>query len=66
MAKRLGTRSNGLVNNRIFDAVVPILATKSGRNEAPHLAIQLLRELAKADENKNGLMYIHERVIAIA
>jgi hypothetical protein len=66
MAKRLGTKSNGLVNNRIFDAVVPILATKSGRNEAPLLAIQLLRELAKADQNKNGLMYIQERVIAIA
>ncbi|KAG7346047.1 hypothetical protein IV203_005115 [Nitzschia inconspicua] len=67
MAKRLGTKpSNGLVNNRIFDSVVPILATKSGRNEAPLLAIQLLKELAKAEENKNGLLYVQERVIAIA
>lgn len=66
IAKRLGTKPSGLTYNRIFDYVVPILSTKSGRNEAPLLAIQLLRELGKADENKNGLMYVQERVIAIA
>lgn len=67
LAKRLGTKTKtGLVHNRIFDAVVPILSTKSGRNEAPLLAIQLLRELSKAAENKNGLLYIQERVIAMA
>jgi hypothetical protein len=66
MAKRVGTKSNGLVNNRLFDAVVPILAAQSGRNEAPMLATQLLRELSKAEENKDGFMYIQERVMASA
>jgi hypothetical protein len=66
MAKRLVTKRNGLVNIQLFDFVVPILITKSGCNEAPLLAIQLLRELAKADENRCGLMWIPEKDIAIA
>jgi hypothetical protein len=66
MAKRLGTKPNGQVKTRVFDAIVPVLVAQSGRNEAPILASQLLRELSKAEENKLGLMYIQERVIALA
>jgi hypothetical protein len=77
MAKRLGTikkkkdlggvkKTKRVVNSRLFDAVVPILDAKSGRNEAPLLATQLMRELSRAKENKLGLMYIQERVISIA
>jgi len=66
MAKRLGTKEGGITNTRVFDSVVPILAAQSGRNEAPLLASQLLRELSKAEENKKGCLYVQERVIAIA
>ncbi|KAL3921877.1 MAG: hypothetical protein SGARI_006577 [Bacillariaceae sp.] len=79
MAKRLGTikkkktkdeslkkRSRRVVNNRIFDAVVPILDAKTGRNEAPLLATQLMRELSRAKENKWGLLYVQQRIISVA
>ena len=77
MAKRLGTikkkkvvdgvkKSKRIINNQIFESVVPILDTKSGRSEAPLLATQLMRELSHAKENKLGLMYVQERVISIA
>ena len=67
MARRLGTKpSTGLPNNRLFDAIFPILATQSGRTEAPLLAIQLLRELSKAKENRLGCLYLQERIVALA
>mmetsp|Transcript_3788 Transcript_3788/g.8166 ORF Transcript_3788/g.8166 Transcript_3788/m.8166 type:complete len:568 (+) Transcript_3788:35-1738(+) len=68
IAKRFGTKADttGLPNNRVFDAIFPILATQSGRNEAPLLATQLLRELSKAKENRLGCLYLQERIIALA
>ena len=66
LAKRLGTKDNGSPQNRLYDAIFPILATKVGRNEAPLLASQLLRELAKAKENRVGCLYVQERIIALA
>jgi hypothetical protein len=67
IAKRLGTKpGTGLPNNRVFDAIFPILSTESGRNDAPLLATQLLRELSKAKENKLGFLYLQERIIALA
>lgn len=67
IAKRLGTKPDtGLPNNRVFDAIFPILSTQSGRNEAPLLATQLLRELSKAKENRLGFLYLQERIITLA
>ena len=67
LAKELGTNSStGLPNNRVFDSIFPILSTQTGRNEAPLLAIQLLRELSKAKENRLGCLYLQERIVALA
>jgi hypothetical protein len=72
MAKRLGTQEEddnhkkGRMRNRLFDALCPILTTQAGRNEAPLLATQLLRELAKAPENRIGLMYLQQRIATLA
>ena len=67
IAKRLGTKpGTGLPNNRVFDAVFPILSTQAGRNDAPSLATQLFRELSKAKENRLGFLYLQERIIALA
>ena len=67
IVKRLGIKAEtGLPNNRIFDSIFPILSTQSGRNEAPLLATQLLRELSKAKENRLGCLYLQERIIALA
>lgn len=66
MAIRLGTESSSRSNNCLFDAIFPILSTKVGRNEAPLLATQLLRELSKAQENRGGFLYIQERLLELA
>lgn len=61
MASRLGKSQN-----RLYDAIFPILSSKVGRNEAPLLATQLFRELSKATENKIGCLYLQERILALA
>ncbi|VEU43673.1 unnamed protein product [Pseudo-nitzschia multistriata] len=68
IAGRFGTKpgGSGLPNNKVFDAIFPILSTQSGRNEAPLLATQLLRELSKARENRLGCLYLQERIVALA
>jgi hypothetical protein len=61
MASRLGKSQN-----RLFDAIFPILSSRVGRNEAPLLATQLLRELAKAEENKQSILCLQERILNLA
>jgi hypothetical protein len=67
MAARLGFDPvTGRVRTRLLDALVPILTTAAGRNEASMLASQLFRELSKAEENKQGLQYVQERLVELA
>jgi hypothetical protein len=67
LAQRLGLKStNGRPQFRLFDNLVPILTTQVGRNEAPLLATQLLRELRKAKENNVGLEYLQNRLVGLA
>lgn len=69
LARRLGNDlgiGRNRTRNRLYDALLPILTTQVGRNEAPLLATQLLRELAKAEENKIGLLYLQGRLVALA
>jgi hypothetical protein len=65
LAQRLGTKQDERPRNRLYDAIFPILGTQVGRNEAPLLASQLLRELSKAKENRIGCLYVQERIIAL-
>lgn len=55
-----------VVRSRLWDALVPILTTKVGRNEATVLASQLFRELAKADSNRPALQYVQGRLVELA
>jgi hypothetical protein len=68
MAKRLGAGLNpvGKLRNHLYDAIFPILSSKAGRNEAPLLATQLLRELSKAKENRMGCVFLQERILELA
>jgi hypothetical protein len=67
MAARLGFDPvTGRVRTRLLDALVPILTTAVGRNEASMLASQLFRELSRAEENKEGLQYVQERLVELA
>ena len=62
MATRLGSRFRG----GKLDAIVPILTTKVGRNEAGMLAAQLLREISKSPANRVGLRYVQSRLVELA
>jgi hypothetical protein len=69
--KQAGAVNNESFNNfkprmRLLDAIVPILKSSAGRNEASLLASQLLRELSKAKENRVGLLTIQERLVELA
>ena len=66
MAKRLGLKKNGRPQTRLYDAIFPVLTSQAGRNEAPLLATQLLRELANASENKIGMLYVQNRLLRLA
>lgn len=66
LAAKLGLTKKGQVQTRFYDAVVPILTTRVGRNDAPLLATQLLKYMASSSENKQGMLYIQDRVLELA
>ena len=62
-----GIASSGSIRVELYDALIPILTTNVGRSDSSMLAVQLLRELAKAfDDNKAGFLYVKGRLIEIA
>jgi hypothetical protein len=57
----------GIARVELYDSLIPILTTNVGRSDSSMLAVQLLRELAKAvDDNKAGFLYVKGRLIEIA
>jgi len=67
MAVRVGVDDRGRVRTRFWDALIPILAGKCGRNDSAMLASQVLKELALAkEENKIGLAYVQGRLMEMA
>lgn len=66
LAARLGRNIAFGIRTRLYDALIPILTTTVGRNEASVLATQLFRELAQAAENKLGLQYMQSRMVELA
>mmetsp|Transcript_30970 Transcript_30970/g.71373 ORF Transcript_30970/g.71373 Transcript_30970/m.71373 type:complete len:169 (+) Transcript_30970:3-509(+) len=51
---------------RLYDALVPILTTQVGRNDAPMLANSLLKALSRHPKNRDGLIYAQERILSLA
>jgi hypothetical protein len=79
LARRVGTQpaysSSSLRNTtvprrvprlRLWEALVPIVTTTSGRNDASTLAMHMIRELIRAPENQTGFSTIQGRLIAMA
>jgi hypothetical protein len=50
----------------MYDAILPILTTTVGRNEASMLASQLLREICRSEDNRLGLLYVQQRLVELA
>jgi hypothetical protein len=73
VVKQKQSRQQLVVRSLFFDALVPILTTQVGRNEAGALACQLLREIARASREdprcypiQMALEYIQPRLVAVA
>jgi hypothetical protein len=65
MAARIGSRGQ-TARTKVFDSVIPVLATIVGRQEAPVWADQFFRELNAAPENRVGFLYAQERLVELA
>ena len=66
LSAKLGRTRDGRIQARLYNAVVPILSTRVGRNDAPFLATQLLKYMASSSENDAGLLYIQDRILEVA
>lgn len=59
MAARIG-------ETKPFQALLPILTTAAGRNDASSLAIQAFKELAQSEKNTVGLLALQPRLVELA
>jgi len=58
--------SSTMPNTRFYDAILPALTTKVGRDHTPQLAAQLLADMATIHDNRVGIMYIQRKVLRAA
>jgi hypothetical protein len=61
-----GGNQHKIQKPRFWNALVPILTTRVGRNDAPSLATQVLKYMASSSENQEGLLYIQEYILELA
>ena len=60
-----GSGSTVVPNARFYDAILPALTTKVGRDHTPQLAAKLLADMAAIPENRVGMLYIQRRVLVV-
>eukprot|EP01082_Thalassiosira_pseudonana_P000584 g1467.t1 g1467 contig10:2152086-2153849(+) len=60
------TSSFRRMNVRLYDSLLSMISTKSGRGDAGQLATQLLANLAVVPENRAGIMYVERKLISMA
>lgn len=48
---------------KLYDAIIPMLTTKTGREHTPLFAAKLLAQLASVEENQQGIKYVERRII---
>lgn len=54
------------LNTRLYDALIPALTSKVGREHTPNFAASLLANLASIDDNLPGLLYAERRILRAA
>jgi len=58
------TSSSRRMNIRLYDSLISMVSTNTGRGDAGHLAVRLLSNLALISENKAGLQYVERKLIS--
>jgi len=56
-------KTTNLPCTRLYDAIIPMLTTRAGREHTPLFAAKLLSQLASVEENRTGIMYSERRVV---
>lgn len=56
-------KTTNVPSTRFYDAIVPMLTTKTGREHTPLFAAKLLAQLASVEENRKGIMYVERKII---
>mmetsp|Transcript_15603 Transcript_15603/g.22992 ORF Transcript_15603/g.22992 Transcript_15603/m.22992 type:complete len:440 (+) Transcript_15603:101-1420(+) len=51
---------------RLYNALLPCLTTKVGRNDAQTLACGIYKSLGKSEIHQEGLLYVQERMLELA
>ncbi|KAL7516504.1 hypothetical protein ACHAWX_001514 [Stephanocyclus meneghinianus] len=60
------TSSPHRMNVRLYDSLLSMISTSSGRGDAGSLAAQLLSNLASLPENKAGILYVERKLISVS
>lgn len=66
ISKPMATSSHRRINVRLYDSIISMISTSSGRADAGSLAAQLLANMATAPENKAGILYCERKLISIS
>jgi len=56
-------RYAGQLNTRLYDAILPALTTKVGRDHTSQFAAKLLSNLSSVEDNLNGIRYIERKLL---
>lgn len=56
------TTSMNQPNTKLYDAIIPALTTKVGRDQTPLFAAKLLQNLASSAQNRIGIMYLQRKI----
>jgi hypothetical protein len=60
------TSSSARINVRLYDSIISMISTASGRSDAGSLATQLLSNMATVPENKTGILYCERKLISVS
>ena len=54
------------MNVRLYDSLLSMVSSASGRGDAGQLAVRLLSNLALIPENKSGIRYVERKLISMS
>ena len=63
---RLASSGKHGINSRLYDGLIAMLTSRSGRHDSAQLAGALLSNLAVAPENRPGIQYMESRLVNAA
>mmetsp|Transcript_24486 Transcript_24486/g.52762 ORF Transcript_24486/g.52762 Transcript_24486/m.52762 type:complete len:607 (+) Transcript_24486:29-1849(+) len=60
------TSSSRRINVRMYDSLLSMISSSSGRGDAGSLAVRLLSNLALIPENRTGILYVERKLVSMS